>query len=183
MSKNLKTTYILFFIFSAILVAWKTLSNFFGGVAINCVALIGLVFVVSLLSCKDKEIFARIKDLLIISGVFCVLELVIYFSHEFGYGEIIKGFEIYQNIVSFCGLLFLIYVGFRFTTDFLNKKIKFIEILLGNEKPSQKQKKAKELTNGSLEDKPNKKAEESYVEDTNQSTNDEDTTIIIETEE
>ena len=181
MSKNLKLTYILFFIFSAILVAWKTLSHFFGGVALNFVALIGLVFVVALLSHKDKEVFNRVKDILIVAGVFCVLELVIYFSHEFGHGEIINGFNIYQNIISFFGILFLVYIGFRFTTDLLNKKIKFIEIILGNEKITRKKKKTKELSNGSLEEKPNKKIEDNP--NINNSQEEDNTEIIIETEE
>ena len=80
MSKDLKLSYILFFVFSAILIAWNTLSNFFNGVALNFIALIGLVFVVLLLMFSNKELIKRLKDLLIIACVFCVLELIIYFA-------------------------------------------------------------------------------------------------------
>lgn len=49
---------------------------------------------------------------------------------------------------------------FRFTMDILGKKVHCIEVLLGNEKRNKvkKEKKAKELTNGSLEEKPNKQS-------------------------
>ena len=182
MSRNLKLSYILFFAFSAIILAWKTLSNFFGGVAINFITLLGLVFVVILTCLTDKDLIKRIKDLLIISVAFCALELVMYFACEFGYGERLFGFSVYQNIISFLGILFLSYLAFRFTTDHLGKKIRFVEILLGNEKRVVKEKKAKELTNGSLEDKPNNKATDNSTPEDLEET-EKETEIIIETEE
>ncbi len=186
MEKNLKLSYIFMFVFSAILIAWQTLTNFFGGVAINYVALLGLLFSILLLIFADKQLLKRVKDLLVVAGVFCVLELIIYFACEFGHGESLKGFIVYQNIISFMGILFLAYVCFRFTTEFLNKKFKFIEVMLGNEKfeRKKKEKKAKELTNGSLEDKPNNKvsAELKQEEDINVNNEDEDV-VIVETEE
>lgn len=172
MLKDLKLSYILFFVFSSILVAWNTLSNFFGGVAINFIALLAIVFVQVLLCCKEKHVLKRTKDLLIVSCVFCVLEVIIYFANEFGNGESIKGFTVYQNVISLLGMLFMFYIGFRFALDLFNKRLKFIEVILGNEKVSRKQKKAKELSNGSLEDKPNNKTD-----------HDKEETIIIETEE
>lgn len=176
MFKDLKLSYILFFVFSSILVAWRTLSQFFHGVAINFIALLALAFVILLICHKDRKVFNRIKDLLLVAGVFCTLELVIYFSNEFGYGEFIKGFIVYQNIISFLGMLFMAYIGFRFALDLFNKKLKFIEVMLGNEKITRKPKKAKELSNGSLEDKPNNKTNENPVDN-------EENEIIIETEE
>ena len=137
-----------FFAFSAIIVAWRTLSNFFNGVAINFVALLGLVFVVVLICLKEKDLFKRIKDHLILAGLFCVLELVIYFACEFGYGESLFGFGVYQNVISFLSILFLSYLSFRFSTEYVGKKVKFIEIMLGNEKRVVKPKKTKELANG-----------------------------------
>ena len=182
MSKNLNLSYILFFVFSAILIAFKTLTSFFGGVAINIMALIALVFVVLTISFKDKELMKRIRDLFLIACAFCVLELVIYFACEFGYGETLLGFSVYQNIISFLGILFLAYIYFRYSMELLNKKIKFIEILLGNEKRSAKPKKAKELSNGCLEEKPNCKQENNEEKPNNEESEKEET-IIIETEE
>ena len=180
MNKNLNLYYILLFIFSGILIAFKTLSNFFGGVAINFVALIGLIFVILLICLKDNSLMKRIRDLFFISIGFAILELVIYFACEFGYGEYLIGFSIYQNVISFFGILFLAYIAFRFSTEYLNKKIKFIEILLGNEKRSIKPKKAKEVSNGCLEEKPNHKSKkdvEGPTEDV------EENIVIVETEE
>lgn len=182
MSKNLKLSYIFMFVFSAILIAFKTLTSFFGGVAINMIALIALIFVVLTISFKDKELMKRIRDLFIIACVFCVLELVIYFACEFGHGERLLGFSIYQNIVSFFGILFLAYIYFRYSMEIQNKKSKFIEILLGNEKRTVKTKKAKELSNGCLEDKPNQK-QENIEETAIKEEIETEETIIIETEE
>lgn len=162
MSKNLKLSFILFFIFSAILIAFKTLTNFFSGVAVNFVGLVGLLFVMLLLIINDKGLFSRIKDMFIISGVFCVLELLVYFVFEYNLGtyKTLKGFSGFQNVLSIFGLLFFAYIAFRFICEMKGKKFKFIEIMLGNEKPSVKAKKQKELDNGSLEDKPNRKVSE-----------------------
>lgn len=197
MTKNLKITYIFMFVFSAILIAWQTLSNFFGGVAINFVALLGLIFTIIFMQFSDKTLMKRIRDLFIIACVFCALELIVYFACEFGYGEVLKGFIVYQNIISLLGIFFLAYVCFRFTAEYYNKKFTFIEILLGNEKPKsrKKEKKAKELTNGSLLDKPNNKVAVEITEnpEVNQSTNTEEIqpesinqnndVVVIETEE
>ena len=159
MTKNLKLTFILLFIFSAILIAFKTLTNFFSGVAINFIGLVGLLFVVLLLIMNDKSLFNRIKDLFIIAGVFCLLELLVYFVFEYDLGnyKTLKGFSGFQNVLSIFGLLFFAYIAFRFVCEMKGRKFKFIEIILGNEKLSVKAKKQKELNNGSLEDKPNRK--------------------------
>ena len=196
MSKNLKLSYIFMFIFSAILIAWQTLSTFFGGVAINFVALLGLVFAITLMQFSDKELMKRIRDLFIVACAFCVLELIIYFACEFGYGEVIKGFIVYQNILSMLGILFLAYVCFRFTAEYLNKRFTFVEVLLGNQKlkTKKKEKKAKELTNGSLLDKPNNqlsneinletvKNNENQNNSNNENPTEENDVVIIETEE
>ncbi len=197
MDKNLKLSYILLFVFSMIVVAFKTLTNFFGGVGINCVALLVLAFILMITMLKDKSVAKRIWDMFTISCAILLLELVMYFACEFGYGLEIEAFEILQNIISFFGILLLSYVGLRFTFDFQNKKLKFIEILLGNEKRTPKErkpKKSKEITNGSLCDKPNTKQEDINISSetaetpTTEETNpepqtQEDTTIIIETEE
>ncbi len=172
MTKNLKLSYILFFVFSAVIIAWHTLSNFFGGVALNFIALISLVFVSLLLIFSDKCLLGRIKDLLIISCIFCGLELIMYFACEFGCGENLSGFIVYQNILSFFALLFFAYTSFRFSTELTGKKIGLIEIILGNKKSTPKQKKAKEITNGCLEEKPNHNLNE-----------EKETVVIVEDEE
>lgn len=159
MTKNLKLSFILFFIFSAILIAWNTLSSFFSGVAINYVGIVGILFVNLLLILTDKSLFSRIKDLFFTACAFCVLEILVYFAFEFGCADldVLKGFQVYQNVLTLLGMLFFAYIAFRFITEFKNIRVRFVEIMLGNEKKTVKHKKAKELANGCLEEKPNQK--------------------------
>ena len=170
MKKELKLSFILFFVFAAILLAFKTLTTFFGGVAINYVALLGITLAILLIGLKDKSTLKRIKDLFIVACVFCGLELIIYLACEFGDGETLSGFSIYQNIISALGIFYFIYISIRFAHEFTNTKIKFIEIMLGEE-----------LSNGSLLDKPNNKNNTIKSEDEN--VENEETEIIIETED
>ena len=124
----------------------------------------------------------KIGDLFVLSCVFCLLELFIYFAFEMGWSNLdsIKGFLNYQNVISLFGFLFFAYITLRFIFELNNKKIKFIEVLLGNEKRTAKEKTSKELSNGCLEDKPNKKSFESH-EDSQNATEDE--VVVIEDEE
>lgn len=156
MNKNLKLSYILYFVFYAIIIAWGTLSSFFHGTAINFVAILSIVLVSLILISSDSHLIKRTKDLFITSCVFCILELLVYLVLEF---SILVGLYIlvYQHILSFLGLIFFAYTTFRLILELKNIKIKFIEIMLGNEKLSKKAKKSKEVSNGSLEEKPNKK--------------------------
>ena len=156
MTKSLKIGYILSLTFSAILVAWNTLSAFFSGVGINFVALLGISFALFIFSNNDKNTFKRIKDILFISYIFCFLEVVVYIACEFGNGESLLGFKIYQGIISLLGLVFLLYILFRFWGELTNKRFGIVEMILGNKtrKPKAK-KKTKELSNGCLEEKPN----------------------------
>ncbi len=193
MEKNLKLSYILLFAFSMIVMAFKTLTNFFNGVGVNCVGLIALVFVLTIILITDKPTAKRVWDMFTVACALLLLELIIYFACEFGIGLYIEAFSIFQNIISFLGVLLLAYVGFRFVFDYQNKKLKFIEILLGNEKRATKEKKtkkSKEITNGSLLEKPNSKQDESATAETLPSENqsektpaEQDSVVIIETEE
>lgn len=155
MTKNLKLSYILIAVASAILMAWRTLYNFFGGVGLNFVALVIISTVLLIIVLTDKFAFNRIKDLFIITCAFVVLELITYFGFEF-VAIPAKGIFVYQNILSIFGLLFFCYIAFRFILEFKGIKIGFVEFLLGNARPAKKPKKAIELTNGTLEEKPNK---------------------------
>ena len=167
MSKNLKTTYILFFVFAGIILAWNTLTNFFSGVAINYIAICGLAFAILLIMLKDTSVWKRVKDLFIAACVFCVLELIIYFALEFGWCSIgaVKGFLIYQSVITILGIIYTIYLSIRFAFEVVGKKIGFIEAMLGN-RQTPKVKKAKEISNGCLEEKPNNKPVEKVEEQT-----------------
>ena len=95
----------------------------------------------------------------VVSAVFTFLELILFlvveiFNTELSAGTI-KGFNVYQSVLSFLGLIYFAYIVFRFICEVKGKKFNFIEIILGNVKREKKVKKAKELTNGSLMEKPN----------------------------
>lgn len=170
MSKNLKWSYLLCFILSVVVIAWRTLSNFFGGVGINYITLLVIVAMLVSIVVFDKETFNRTKDLFIAACVFTGLETIIYFPFEFGgcvNYDVAKVFFIFQNVYACLGLLFLGWLAFRFITEVKNVKVGFVEAMLGNSNQAKgkKVKKAKELSNGSLEEKPNARETEEVVID------------------
>jgi hypothetical protein len=157
MTKQLKLLYILSFSFLGVILAWNTLLSFFGGVGINYVAIAALLFVVLLLTFKHK-LWKRAKDVICCLGMLFVLETVSYFVVSFAWdsSDVLKGFITYQNIISIISFLLAAYFVFRFICEITNTKIHFVEVMLGNEKRSLRVKKEKEVSNGSLEAKPNR---------------------------
>jgi len=184
MTKNLKLSFLLVTLASAIMMAWRTLYSFFGGVGINFVAMLVIVVVLTLVMLTDKFVLNRTKDLFIVTCALTCLELLVYFAFEFVVKDYshLEGFLVYQNILSIIGIFFFAYISFRFITEFKGVKIGFIEFMLGNEKPVKKHKKDKELANGTLEEKPNSKKEEMVEEFTSKEV-EETETITEETNE
>ncbi len=185
MSKNLKISFLLCFILSVVVIAWHTLANFFAGVGLNYVAILVVIASLLFIVLFDKHTYSRVKDLFFICCVFAFLETIVYFPCEFGGcqdASVATVFFNFQNVYAVLGLLFLAYLAFRFITESKNIRISFVEILLGNEKPNKekKEKKSKELSNGSLEEKPNAE-EKSENKDETIENNEE--TIIIQDEE
>jgi len=177
MTKELKLPFILLAIFTGIIMAWKTLIGFFSGAGVNFVAILTIMVVLLLLILQNSAVRKRIMDMFVIAGVITLMEFIAYFPFEFGTSsyKVIEGFLIYQNVITFISILFFAYIAFRFITEYLGKKVGFVEFILGNKSNStkvQKEKVNKELENGSLEEKPNKiiedteeNAEEDVVED------------------
>ncbi len=184
MTKNLKLSYILTLIFAAVVVAWSTLSSFFTGVGINFLVLLGIFCVLLFTILTDKHVLARIKDVFIMLSVLLALEFIVFLVFEFGMVSVpanvelyevmgvssktlatFKGFCIFQNVISVFGILVFAWTLFRFLTDNQNIKISFVEAMLGNNKAEKKERKSKELSNGSLEEKPNKVQTEDVVEE------------------
>lgn len=163
MSKNLRLYFVLTFALACVVIAWKSLSVSLFGSGVNFVAMLILLAVMLMLICTDKEVKTRTRDLFVVSAVFTFLELILFlvveiFNTELSTGTI-KGFNVYQSVLSFLGLIYFVYIVFRFICEVKGKKIGFVEVLLGNVKREKKVKKAKELTNGSLMEKPNKHKE------------------------
>lgn len=170
MSKNLKISFLLSFILSVVVIAWHTLANFFEGVGLNYVAILVVIAVLLFIILFDKHTYARVKDLFFICCVFAFLETIVYFPCEFGGCQnlsVATVFFNFQNVYAVLGLLFLGYIAFRFITESKNIRISFVEVILGNEKLSKdkKEKKSKELSNGSLEEKPNAEVKENKDEE------------------
>ncbi len=166
MSKKLRITFISFSAFFAVIVAYITLGNYFSGVGLNLVALIALLAVCVAAYVGDTEVRSRTRDLLPVASVLLIGELIAFFFMEFGWGNasVKEGFWQYQIFLSVVAIFALVYTLARFILDANNIKVQFIEIILGNvqiEKPKKiKTKTNKELSNGSLEDKPNKTRED-----------------------
>lgn len=159
MTKNLKICFLLSFILSVVVIAWHTLTNFFCGVGLNYVAVITSIAIMLSIILFDKHTFSRFGDIFFICCIFAILETIIYFPYEFGgcfNPKVAVVFFNMQNVFTFFGILFLAYIAFRFITESKNIRIGFVEILLRNEKlpKNKKEKKSKEFSNGSLEEKP-----------------------------
>ncbi len=157
MTKNLKKSYLLSVIFSCIMIAWRTLANFFGGSGINFVSLIIIIGMLAFFMIKEKYVWKRIKDIYVLICVFSLMEFLIYIINDLVIEvnfDVIKGFMQFQTFLSVMGLLFLAYIFFRFIMEEKGVKLSFIERILGN-KVQKKVKTNKELANGTLEEKPN----------------------------
>ena len=192
MAKELKLSFILLAIFTGIIMAWKTLLGFFSGAGVSFVAILTILVVLLLIILQNKSVRKRIMDMFVIASVITFLEFIAYFPFEFGTSsyKVIEGFLIYQNVITFISILFFAYIAFRFITEYIGKKIGFVEFILGNKSSSakvQKEKVNKELENGSLEEKPNKIVEETVeqhsVEEEQSVEQDEELTEEMETVE
>lgn len=162
MTKNLKLSFVLYMIFYSVILAWATLTSFFGGVGINFVALIVVLALLLTIKLTDEFVSKRTKEMFWASVVFAGLEFLIYLVFEFtiARGNAVKVFWIFQRIFTAFSILAFAYIVFRFITELKGVKIGFIETMLGNRNVSRKKKSNKELSNGSLEDKPNKPVEQ-----------------------
>ncbi len=164
MAKNLKLFFVLAFAFTGISIAWSSLAARFLGVGVNFVAM-AVIFAVVLLSfCSDKVLRTRVKDMFIAATVLLALEFIVFvvtglFDFELSIGAI-KAFRIIQNVISVLALLFFAYITFRMIAEAKGAKIHFVELMLGTEKKEKKVKKAKELSNGTLLEKPKHKTAE-----------------------
>ena len=164
MSKNLKMSYIFAFVLTLTVIAWKSLYRFFDGVGINYMIVLVMIALMLCIILGDNETYSRFKDIFVFSCVFAIFETVVYFPYEFGAcknARVETVFFNFQNVFTFLGFLFIAYIAFRLIAEAKNIKFHFIEVMLGSEEryakapKEQKVKKAKELSNGCLEEKPN----------------------------
>lgn len=165
MEKNLKLTFILSMCLLGISLAFRSFCLFFG-VGISFVFMLGLFSVISYVFFKDKSIRKRVLDIYIITAIFISLEFVMFFI-----GEILvdifldKGVLVYQSVVTVLALFAFAYVVVRWVLERNGKKLEFVETIFNSKKEKKvKPKTNKELSNGSLQDKPSKANEQSLFE-------------------
>lgn len=162
MTKKVKLSFVLISILFAIVIAFKSLVLFFeGAIGLPFVAMLAIISVLTIFNFTSKETATRIKDLFIVSCIFTIYEFFMYFFIEFriaGYKmlEVLYGI---QYAVSFIAILFVVYLVFRAIYEVKGLNIKFFEIMLGTQKRGKRQKKAKDIKNGSLQEKPSKQKE------------------------
>ena len=182
MSKNLKISYILTFVLFALCLAWNTLLNFFSGVGVTFAVMFALVLAMMVIIIVDPSTRKRFMDIFVLGALILVLEIVIFFALEFGgsniqyliaesaYGQsnIYTAMHVYQNVIACFAFVFLGYTIFRLICEIKNVRIGFVEVILGNQKIQKKERTSKELSNGSLSDKPNKAEEPDLDEEENE---------------
>lgn len=159
MNKNLKLSFILLACIAGIVIAFRNLIGLLSGAAISFIAMLVLIVLLLSINLSNNNCFNRTKDMFYIACGLTTLESIMFFAIDFNIGTFnsINGFLVYQNILAVLGLLFLAYIAFRLILEMKEIKLGFIEFILGNKKHNKKEKKAKELSNGTLEDKPNNK--------------------------
>ena len=79
MTKNLKLSFILYAIFYSVIIAWATLTRFFGGVGINFVALIVVLALLFAIKLTDDYSNKRTKEMFWTTVGFAAAEFLIYF--------------------------------------------------------------------------------------------------------
>lgn len=153
MSKNLRLNFILSIVFVSIVLAWNTFVSFFGGAGINFVALFLITCALTYIIIEDKFVRSRWMDVFCLLAFLFVMEVPVYFAFEYS-NTIANGWFVYQNVISIICFFVTVYMLYRLFLELKNIRFKFFEIILGNEKLKKQPKRAKELTNGALEDKP-----------------------------
>ena len=162
MDKNFRLVCILSMILSGIVIAWNTLINFFFGVGINFVAVISIFAIIYVLVIESKPLFEETKGIFIVDLVIVCIEVVVFIMEEyFGrFGKIFYIFTVVQKILSAFAILYFVFVLLKMLFVAKEKVGGVFHNLFKANKPA-KERKAKELSNGSLEEKPNSKMQQS----------------------
>lgn len=159
MVKEVKLSFALNLALACVVLAWKSVANFFGtGLAFVAVAVLCALLLI--VFCTNINAKNRTADLFILACVFTAVQFLMFFVLEINAANIssgaVEGFGHFQNFVSVLAIFYFIYVVFRWVTEINGTKVVFVERMLGVPKREKKVKKAKELSNGSLMEKPNK---------------------------
>ena len=161
--KKISLSLIFCAIIFAIGVAIKSICTYLSGFGLLFVAVLSLFMLVLYFAISSVEVRKRVIDVLILSAIstalisiqFCVYEWALELT------ESLYDFtRVFCNVISVFSLLFLVYALIRIMTELSGKKLKVVEIILGERKVkstnkvSRENRQPKEVMNGDLEQKP-----------------------------
>lgn len=154
MEKKFRLICILSLVLAGIAIAWNTLINYFAGVGINFVAVLAIFSIIFMITIDNYTVRKETKDLFIVNLVIVGIETLVFAMEEyFGrFGNIMYIFYVIQCFLSVFAILYFAYIILKMLFASQGRLGGVFHCLFGSK--TKKPKKAKELTNGSLEDKP-----------------------------
>lgn len=155
MEKKFRLVCILSLVLAGIAIAWNTLTNYFRGVGINYVAVLAVFSIVFIMAIENYTLRKQTKDLFIVNLVIVGIETIIFAMQEyFGrFGKVMYIFYVIQCLLSVFAILYFVYIILKMLFTSQGRLGGVFHCLFHSNK-EKKPKKAKELSNGSLEDKP-----------------------------
>ncbi len=155
-------------------IAVKGFANYFGAsFGIPFVAVVTMILLAMFFAFSNKENRKRLTDVIVLDVVVSVLWIIIFCAYDWAMDittELVDFAQVLMNVISVLSLLFAGWTIFRLFCELAGKKVKLIEVVLGNEKVERKPKEKKqpkekpvrnlkEVENGDLLDKPSRDAE------------------------
>jgi len=148
----------------AIGIAMSNIISFFHGVGFAFIGASLLLFLAisNILKSENKNRFGDIFILLVLEFI---MFIILFFAFDFNLSGLSSKFPlVMRNICSIFSMFAIAYILFRYICEIKGVKVKFVEYMLGNHTPNDKEKKVKqsreevkknkELENGTLEPKP-----------------------------
>lgn len=155
-------------------IAIKGVASYFGGnFGIPFVAVATMILLAMFFAFANKENRKRLTDVLVLNVVVSVLWLIVFCAYDWAMditADLVDFAQVLMNVISVLSLIFAGWTIFRLFCELAGKKVKFVEVLLGNEKVERKPKEKKqpkekpvknlkEVENGDLLDKPSRDVE------------------------
>ena len=165
MDKKFKLVGLLSLVLAGLAIAWNTLARFFSGAGVNFVAVLAIFATIFMLVIEDKDLYYRTRDLFYVDLGIASFELLVFAMVEyFGrFGKVFSVFTIIQKVFSVFAILYFAYVVLKLLFVAQDRLGGVFYCLFHSNKPK-KPKKAKELSNGSLSDKPMSTIEPTVLE-------------------
>ena len=155
MDKKFRLVSVLSLVLCGLAIAWNTLAKFLGGVGLNYVAVLAIFGIVFVLVIEDKDLYYKTKDLFYVDLGVTSFETLIFIMQEYfgGLKKVFSIFAIVQKIFSIFAILYFAYIVLRILFK-MQGKLGNVFYCLFHREHNKQPKKAKELSNGSLSEKP-----------------------------